>query len=147
LWLRAPSVIIRRSYRLSFPVMTILRPVSTYVHLAETGQATPLPGGDAFWSLPDAEVERYGNGWLVAEFEFATDWSNWEMHPQGDEVVYLLSGSIELWFERSSGIERIAVQDSGAVLVPRGVWHTAKVLTRSRVLHITQGAGTEHRSV
>ncbi len=32
------------------------------------------------------------SSWPISE----ADWSNWEMHPNGDEFVYLLSGSIDL---------------------------------------------------
>jgi mannose-6-phosphate isomerase-like protein (cupin superfamily) len=122
-----------------------LNPQHTYVHLAEDGAATQLPGGDAFWSLPEAEIERYGGGWLVSEFEFATDWPNWEMHPHADEFVYLLSGSVELHLERPEGLQTVTLSGSGAVVVPRGIWHTAKVAAPSRMLHVTRGAGTELR--
>jgi hypothetical protein len=53
-----------------------INPQQTYVHLAIDGAAT---------ELPETELNRYGGGWLVSEFEFAADWPNWEMHPNGDE--------------------------------------------------------------
>ena len=37
--------------------------------------------------------------------------------------------------------------ETGAVVVPRGVWHTARIRAPSRMLHITLGAGTETRPV
>jgi len=122
-----------------------LNPQRTYVHLAENGAATQLPGGEEFWSMPEADMERYGNGWLVSEFEFATDWPNWEMHPHADEFVYLLSGSVEVHLEQADGLRKVALNGSGAIVVPRGIWHTAKVAAPSRVLHVTRGAGTQVR--
>ncbi len=122
-----------------------LNPQRTYVHLAEDGVATQLPGGEAFWSMPEAEIDRYGSGWLVSEFEFAADWPNWEMHPNADEFVYLLSGSVEMYLEQPDGLHKVALVGSGAVVVPRGVWHTAKVNVPSRMLHVTRGAGTQLR--
>jgi mannose-6-phosphate isomerase-like protein (cupin superfamily) len=122
-----------------------LNPQRTYVHLAEDGVATQLPGGEEFWSMPGAAIDRYGDGWLVSEFEFADDWPNWEMHPNADEFVYLLSGSVEVHLERADGLQKVALTGSGAVVVPRGVWHTAKVTEPSRMLHVTRGAGTELR--
>jgi len=122
-----------------------LNPQRTYVHLAENGAATQLPGGEAFWSMPEADMVRYGDGWLVSEFEFAADWPNWEMHPNGDEFVYLLSGAAEMHLEESQGLRKIVLSNSGAVVVPRGVWHTAKVTVPSRMLHVTRGAGTQQR--
>jgi mannose-6-phosphate isomerase-like protein (cupin superfamily) len=122
-----------------------LNPQRTYVHLAENGAATQLPGGEEFWSMPEADMERYGNGWLVSEFEFATDWPNWEMHPNADEFVYLLSGSVEVHLEQPDGLRKVALNGSGAIVVPRGIWHTAKVVAPSRMLHVTRGAGTQVR--
>jgi mannose-6-phosphate isomerase-like protein (cupin superfamily) len=122
-----------------------LDPAHTYVHLAANGSATQLPGGEQFWSLPEAEIERYGDGWLVSEFECAADWPNWEMHPNADEFVYLLSGAAELWLELPGGLQRVALEGRRAVIVPRGVWHTAKIAAPSRLLHVTQGRGTQHR--
>jgi len=122
-------------------------PRTTYVNLGSGGKATRLPGGDAFWALPDAEMDGLGDGWLVSEFEFTIDWPTWEMHPNGDELVYLLSGSVDLMLEQAQGVEMLAMRGMGAVVVPRGVWHTAKVLVPSRMLHVTLGAGTETRPV
>ena len=34
------------------------------LHLAADGRATALPGGEAFWSLPEDEMARHGDGWL-----------------------------------------------------------------------------------
>jgi mannose-6-phosphate isomerase-like protein (cupin superfamily) len=122
-------------------------PSSRYVHLDASGQALPLPGGDAFWSLPEAELARFGEGWLVTEFECATDWPSWERHPAGDEFVYLLSGAATLLLELPAGVQRVPLQGRAAVLVPQGIWHTAEVTAPSRMLFITRGQGTEHRPV
>jgi uncharacterized cupin superfamily protein len=85
------------------------------------------------------------NGWLVSEFAVEADWPNWEMHANADEFVYLLSGSVEVLLKRPEGLQKVALKGSGAVVVPRGIWHTAKVAEPSRMLHVTRGAGTEHR--
>ncbi|MFN3789283.1 cupin domain-containing protein [Massilia sp.] len=119
-------------------------PQQTYVHLAEDGSARSVPG-ESFWQLPPSELDAFGKGWLVSEFSFTQDWPSWEMHPHGDEFVYLLAGSVELLLERDSGVESIVLEGSGAVVVPRGVWHTAKVRAPSRMLHVTRGEGTENR--
>jgi mannose-6-phosphate isomerase-like protein (cupin superfamily) len=118
-----------------------------YVHLAADGASKVVPGGTAFWALPAPEIEAFGKGWLVAEFECSEDWPNWEMHPQADEVVVLLSGSIELLVEHEAGVEATRIRHRGTVVVPKGRWHTARVFEPSRLLHITMGAGTKHRKV
>jgi len=124
----------------------ILHPQHTYVHLAEGGVARAL-SAEGFWQLPESEAEQSGQGWLISEYEFVEDWPTWEMHPEGDEFVYVLSGEVELLLDHADTIERIAVDGTGAVVVPRGVWHTAKVRTPSRMLHVTRGAGTQTRPV
>lgn len=122
-------------------------PSQTYVLLDAQGRATPMPGGDVFWSRPASELDEIGRGWLVSEFECASDWSNWEMHPQADEFIYLLSGEALFQLQAEEGITSIRLQDRGALVVPKGAWHTAKVATPSRMLIITLGAGTQHRPV
>lgn len=122
----------------------VLDPQHTYVHLADDGMAQRLPG-DTFWQLPPSELAAWGKGWLISEFSCTQDWPTWEMHPQGDEFVYLLSGAVELQLERGSKVEKIVLESSGAVVVPRGVWHTARVRMPSRMLHVTRGEGTETR--
>jgi mannose-6-phosphate isomerase-like protein (cupin superfamily) len=118
-----------------------------YIHLEPDGTSSAVPGGKEFWSLPKKEIERYGRGWLISEYEFSTDWPTWEMHPRADEYVYLLSGELEMHMDEPDGIRVIVLQDRGAIVIPRGIWHTAKVKKVSRMLHVTMGAGTEIRPV
>jgi uncharacterized cupin superfamily protein len=122
-------------------------PARTYVLLGADGSARQVPGGEAFWSRPEPELEEAGQKWLVSEFECSADWSNWEMHPQADEFVYLLSGDVIFQLETEAGIDHVPLRGRGAVVVPRGVWHTAKVLAPSRMLFVTLGSGTRHRPV
>jgi len=122
-------------------------PSRTYVYLEAEGSAMQLPGGEAFWSQAQSEIERYGKGWLVSEFECSADWSNWEMHPNADEFVYLLSGDATLLLEFEGGTRSVPLNGRAAVVVPKGTWHTAKVSAPSRPLIITLGAGTQHRPV
>ena len=123
-----------------------LDPQHTYVHLAHDGTAQEITG-ERFWQLPDSAMAQLGQGWVVSEFAVTEDWPNWEMHPQGDEFVYLLAGAVDLQLERGGAVQTIALDGSGAVVVPRGVWHTAKVRAPSRMLHVTRGGGTVHRPV
>ena len=120
-------------------------PSEHYVHLTAAGSAEVVPGGEQFWSRPESETEHFGQGWLISEFECSSDWSSWEMHPNADEFVYLLSGSVELLLEEAAGVKSVALAGRGAVVVPKGIWHTAKVLAPSRMLFVTMGSGTQHR--
>jgi mannose-6-phosphate isomerase-like protein (cupin superfamily) len=104
-------------------------------------------GGERFWQLPESEFAQANISWLVSEYMFEQDWPTWEMHPDADELVYLLSGEATLYLEQPDGVHSVTLSGSGAVVVPRGVWHTAKVAAPSRILHITRGAGTQTRQV
>lgn len=122
-----------------------LNPESQYIHLAHDGTGQVVPGGKDFWSLPADEMAHFASGWLVTEFTFSENWESWEMHPEGDELVYLLSGEVEMLLQLPSGTTGTHIYERGAILVPRGVWHTARVMCPSRMLFITRGAGTQHK--
>ena len=123
----------------------MIDPTDTYLVLDAHGRATALPGGPAFWSRPEGELDAIGRDWLVTEFVFDSDWPNWEMHPLADEVVYLLEGEARLILELPEGPQEHLLRGRGAVVVPRGVWHTARTATRCRMLHLTMGLGTQSR--
>jgi mannose-6-phosphate isomerase-like protein (cupin superfamily) len=119
----------------------------TYVRVRGDSSVEPLPANDTFWEqLMRGELGSFHNEYLVSCHAFDADWSVWEVHPNGDEIVCLLSGSVTLILERKDGPEAIALAKSGAyVIVPRGTWHTAKVVSPARLLFITAGEGTQHR--
>lgn len=119
---------------------------SHYVLLEASGAASTVDGGDAFWSQSSDELDRYGRGWLVSEYTFATDWPQWEMHPEADEVVRLMAGAAELHLEWPTGIQIVNLRADDAYVIPKGAWHTVKVKEPCRMLHITMGAGTQHRA-
>ncbi len=114
----------------------------TYISLGKTGEVKSVAGGDKFWSLSTNEIENFGENWLITEFYFDEDWKSWEMHPNGEEIVYLLSGSLDLILEKDSDQKTIELRSKGLVIVPRGTWHTAKVFEPSNVLVITLGKET-----
>ncbi len=118
---------------------------SHYVYLDAAGAAATVTGGDAFWSQSPEDLEQYGRGWLVSEYEFAADGPQWEMHPGADEIVRLMSGAAELHLEWPTGIQIVKMLAGDAYVIPKGAWHTVKVVEPCRMLHITMGAGTQHR--
>jgi mannose-6-phosphate isomerase-like protein (cupin superfamily) len=67
-----------------------------------------------------------------------------EVHPDGDEFLYLVQGTMELILddgdERAAGAETKVVLRSGdAYVVPRGVWHRLEALEPSYLVHVTPG--------
>ena len=120
---------------------------STYVHLGEGGTSTALEVTASFWpDLMASKLAHLGPGRLVIQACFADDWSNWEMHPNGDEVVLLLAGEVDLVLEQKGGHRTVELRSLGSfALIPRGIWHTANTDRASSMLFITAGEGTEHR--
>ena len=71
--------------------------------------------------------------------------TDWEMHPDGDETLTLLSGLIHLVFEEYDG-ERVFVLTPGkSKVVPAGIWHRQIVVTPGELLFMTFGDTTKHR--
>ncbi len=109
------------------------------------GRATPKRVGPDFYSELDAEFDGFAGHLLISKHEFSEPWGAWEMHPKGDEIVYLLFGGVDfvLW---TAGTERVVrLSEPGSyVLVPQGTWHTARPHERSALLFVTTGEGTRH---
>ena len=95
----------------------------------------------------DARFDQFRSHQLVATYEFTEDWPTWERHPQGDEIVILLSGATTMVLQRDPRQELVELAAPGDyVVVPRNTWHTARVRTATRMLFITPGEGTENRT-
>jgi mannose-6-phosphate isomerase-like protein (cupin superfamily) len=86
------------------------------------------------------------DGRLVSEYLFTENWTSWERHPTGGEVVYCLSGTLTLHQELRDGrIETVVLEPGQYAINPPGVWHTADIEGEARALFITAGEGTENR--
>lgn len=73
-----------------------------------------------------------------------------ENHPDGDEFLYVVAGTMELIFddgdEHAVGVERKVVLRSGdAYVVPRGVWHRLEAAEPCHLIHVTPGPNGGHR--
>lgn len=119
---------------------------STFVHLADGPDAKCVPVTPDFWQMIDERADLAG-GRLVTASRFDADWPHWEMHPAGEELVMLVSGALDLELEAPGGARQtLALRERGCVLIPRGTWHWARVLTPSEMWFVTFGAGTQHRA-
>jgi len=73
-----------------------------------------------------------------------------EVHPDGDEFLYIVSGAMELILddgdEQTAGVETKVLLGSGdAYIVPRGVWHRLESVEPSYLIHLTPGPNGDHR--
>ncbi len=67
-----------------------------------------------------------------------------EMHPDGDEFLHVLSGTMNLILddgdERAIGTETVVVLHAGdACVVPCGMWHRLVAVEPSYLIHVTPG--------
>lgn len=124
---------------------TIMRPVDlshTYLHLERGPGLRVLDVDENFWATIDERTDL-DDGRLVMATQVTADWTSWEMHPDGDEVILVTEGVVRVHTDPG---EAVVVQAPELVVMPRGTWHTIDVIEPARVVTITWGAGTQHRA-
>lgn len=85
------------------------------------------------------------DGWLVSAYEMSQDMTSSEMHPEGDEFHFLVSGRLDLVLEDDSGDRVVDLTPGTSAAVPKGVWHRFVVREPGLGLAVTFGRGTQHR--
>src|SRR3990172_751122 len=111
-----------------------------YVQLLDGPEVARIEVGPEFWQEIDNRPELH-EGRMVGVFRYTEDWKSWEMHPAGDELVYLLSGEVTLILDDDGSEKRIHMSAGTGYLVPCGTWHRAEVRKPGCALHITRGKG------
>lgn len=125
-------------------------PLATFpIHLGLGAKAVAEP---AFTGMEwyEGYVARHADdgreGRLVGMHTFTEPWDSWEMHPEGDEVVLCVDGSMTLHQEHADGSTGTVTLMAGEYAInPPGTWHTADIEGRASALFITAGWGTRHR--
>ena len=111
--------------------------------LGPDGSGTTKSVGPSFYEDLGREFPSFLGHALVQRYTFSEPWPTWEIHPHGDEFVYLIDGDTDfvLWVD---GAERRLRVDRGNsyIVVPRGTWHTAQPHARTTMLFVTPGEGT-----
>lgn len=119
---------------------------SSFVVLDPQQTATVLPVTESFWQDLDRRYGTFAGHSLVSAFSFSADWPTWERHPNGDEIVFLVSGRADFLLRDEDGERRISLRQPGSfVVVPKDTWHTAKIADQAAMLFVTPGEGTENR--
>ena len=111
--------------------------------LGPDGQGTNLSVAENFYERLDKAFPDFRGHVLIQRFSFDTPWPTWEVHPEGDEFVYLLAGDTEFLLRLDGGEQSVRVNVPGSfVVVPKGVWHTARPNAATTLLFVTPGEGT-----
>jgi len=69
-----------------------------------------------------------------------------EMHPDGEEVVYLISGRVKVVF-LDSDEEDIDVGPGDGLVVPRGMWHRVDIIEPCQIVYLTPGPNNQFRTL
>jgi len=68
-----------------------------------------------------------------------------EMHPDGDELLFVVSGRFDVTLELDAEPRVVELRPGDALVVPRGVWHLVTMREPGQLVHITPGPGGSHR--
>jgi len=119
------------------------------LHLGRGASAVPQPeftGVEWYAAYAARHAGDGAEGRLVAMHRFSGNWTSWEMHPAGDEVVVCIDGEITLFQEFPDGrTADVTLRPGEYAINPPGVWHTADVAGEAVALFVTAGMGTQNR--
>jgi quercetin dioxygenase-like cupin family protein len=71
---------------------------------------------------------------------------NGELHPDGDELIYIISGKVTVVGDSAPG-HPCELGPGDMCIVPRGEWHRVHLLEPTRLMHITPGPRGQHRAI
>jgi|GEM_PF-4904362 len=84
------------------------------------------------------------NSFLIKNNAAVNDWSIESLPPQdGDELLYVISGSVEVTSNASPN--KLILGPNDSCIIPKGEWHNVHILEPAKLIHITPGPGGEHR--
>jgi quercetin dioxygenase-like cupin family protein len=128
-------------------VFTLSRDTVLHLAPAPDQRMAILCVDEGRWADPDG-VPEFGYGRVLSIFDYTATWNWWERHPDGEELVLVLSGSVRLHCDDGDGAPAVVALAAGeGTLVPRGVWHRAEIAEPARMLFVTPApAQTQHRA-
>ncbi len=69
-----------------------------------------------------------------------------EIHPNGDEFLYVISGRLSVTCEARPG-ETLELGPGDGCIVKKNEWHNVCVLEPAKLIHLTPGPDGDHRPV
>jgi mannose-6-phosphate isomerase-like protein (cupin superfamily) len=117
----------------------------TYVHLGTGPELSLVDVTPEFWGTIHQRTELH-TGRLVTGMTMDTDWDVWEMHPAGDELIVVTEGAVHVHVDDDGVGREFDVDAPEYFVVPAGVWHTMDARGPARMVVVTWGEGTQHRT-
>lgn len=100
---------------------------------------------EAHSELPDPGVPVDGMTFGVAHMAENAPHGG-ERHPDGDELLYLVSGRARIVFTDSDDPDT-ELRAGDAVIVKKGLWHRVDILEPCHIVYLTPGPNNEVRPV
>ena len=118
-----------------------------FVVLDPRKNATIETCDEALYQRLANNYEAFTGHELISCHHFESAWDTWEIHPAGDEIVILMSGSITFALKLDDQEQQMVLANAGDYLIiPKNTWHTARNADHAKVLFITPGEGTQNQS-
>ncbi|NMD56184.1 MULTISPECIES: cupin domain-containing protein [Tsukamurella] len=83
----------------------------------------PLAIAEGLGPFDFHEIATFNDGALHMYFGDHLDASDWELHPDTDEFLMVLSGEVTVEILTTTGGERLRLGPGQFAIVPRGHWH------------------------
>lgn len=118
----------------------------TFVHLSNQGDAQRIELTPSFWRDSPASA-LYDRVVGAFQFDSAEDLhsSMQEMHPESDELLFLVSGALDVILQEDDGERTVTLGAGQAAIVPRGVWHRLVMRAPGKLLFINSRTGMKSR--
>jgi quercetin dioxygenase-like cupin family protein len=99
---------------------------------------------DVIRGLSAMQMRAFGsfNRCTVGVLGFPAGPTRWERHPDDDELLYLLTGEMDLTILGDGAPTRVTLRAGSLFIMPRGVWHRPQGREAGTVLFAT--SRTEH---
>jgi mannose-6-phosphate isomerase-like protein (cupin superfamily) len=119
----------------------------TFARLTDDGDIALEPLTSAFWRGQGAAAS--GDRFVgIVDFSSSQDLhtSSQEVHPDGDELIVVLAGALDVMIDDGTSESAIALDVGRAAVVPRGSWHRLVMREPGRLLFINVRTAMESRS-
>lgn len=63
----------------------------------------------------------------------------WEMHPDTDEMFYVLEGELEIVLLLESGESKVTIESGSVFVIPQSIWHKPMAPNGVKFMHFTPG--------
>jgi mannose-6-phosphate isomerase-like protein (cupin superfamily) len=118
------------------------------VHLGAQLEIATLAVTAAFWTHDPTNSPQLTQGRILSVYDYTTTWAYWERHPDGDELVYVLSGKVGFVLDNDEQRHTVTLRAGETAIVPAGTWHRALIHAPAQILFVTPTpARTQQRLV